>query len=116
MFIRIRALAVTSFLAGILAFPQISLAKFTSADLLKWPEASQDSYFNTSIGMAGVIATQNRREAARCIDEWYFASQATAAKRNDDIRKILADNPSYHPQATILAIIRKACGRLAVQP
>jgi hypothetical protein len=113
MFIRIRALAVTSFLAGMLAFPQISKAGFASADLLKWPEASQDSYFNTSIGMAGVIATQNRREAARCINEWYFADRATAQMRNDHIRSVLKQYPDYDPQATILAIIQKACGPLA---
>jgi len=63
--------------------------------------------------MAGVVATQNRREAARCINEWYFFDRATAKKRNDHIRRVMADNPSYHPQATLLAIIQKACGPLA---
>jgi len=95
-------------------YPQISQADgFTSKDLLKWKKSSQDSYFSTSIGMAGVVATQNRREAARCIDDWYFADKATQQKRNGHIRKVMTENPSYHPQATILAIIRKACGRLA---
>ena len=96
-------------------FPQISQgAGFTSADLLKWKGASQNSFFQTSIGMAGVIASQNRREAARCIDQWYFADKAVQQRRNEHIRSVLEQNPSYHPQATILAIIRKACGRLAV--
>lgn len=82
---------------------------FTSADLLTWKKKSQDSFFQTSIGMAGVIASQNRREAAKCIDDWYFATNATQQRRNDHIRKVMADNPSFHPQATILAILRKEC-------
>ena len=62
--------------------------------------------------MAGVIASQNRREAARCIDEWYAASEETRDKRNGFIRETLSQYPSYNPQAVIFAIIRKRCGRL----
>ncbi|NVK17762.1 MAG: hypothetical protein HWE30_03615 [Methylocystaceae bacterium] len=101
-------------LAGLLAvYPHISEAGgFTSADLLKWKISSQNSYFHTSVSMAGVIASQNRREAAQCIDEWYAANEASRDKRNSFIRVTLQKNPTYNPQAVIFAIIRKQCGRL----
>lgn len=96
-----------------LIYPQTSFGKgFTSADLLKWKVASQDSFFQTSIGMTGVIASQNRREAARCIDQWYFSDKAIQQRRNDHIRNTMKKFPNYDPQATIFAIVRKACGKL----
>lgn len=94
-------------------YPQISKADgFTSADVLKWEIAAQDSYFRTSISMAGVIASQNRREAARCIDDWYFADEQTEKNRAKHIRDVMKQYPDYVPQAIIFAVIRKACGKL----
>lgn len=103
-----------SALAAVAIYPQTSWADgFTSADLLKLKIDVQNSYFNTSVGMAGVIASQNRREAARCIDDWYFSNKTVQAARNDHIRSVMRKFPGYDPQATILAVIRKACGTLA---
>lgn len=94
-------------------YPQISAADgFTSADLLKWKVESQDSYFWSSVTMAGVVASQNRREAARCIDSWYSGNDETRKKRNRLIRETMQKYPDYNPQAVIFAMIRKQCGRL----
>ena len=110
-FLRAAAIAVAVLTAN---YPQTSFADgFTSADLLKWKKTSQDSYFSTSIGMAGVIASQNRREVARCIDEWYFADKSKQRDRNQFIRDTLRTYPDFDPQATILAIVQKVCGKLA---
>ena len=94
-------------------YPQASFGtEFTSADFLKWNEANQNSYIWSSVTMAGVIASQNRREAAHCIDRWYSGDDNTRRLRNGEIRKTLNKYPAYNPQAVIFAVIRKQCGRL----
>lgn len=104
--------AIAALLIGTF-YPQSSFGKgFTSADILKWEMTAQNSYFRTSVSMAGVIASQNRRAVARCIDQWYFADKATQRKRADHIRGVMMKFPGYVPQAVIFAVIRKACGKL----
>lgn len=106
--------SATAIMLGVLVFPQFSVAKgFTGADILKWDEASQNSYFHTSLGMAGVIASQNRQEAARCIDEWYFSNEITQKQRNEHLLSMMRKFPKYHPQTTIFAVLTKTCGALA---
>jgi len=104
------AILIAALLAG---YPQTSFAEgFTGSDVLKWKKSSQESYFRTSVSMAGVIASQNRNEAAQCIDRWYFMDTGTQQKRANHIRDIMKQYPDHNPQAVIFAIIRKACGRL----
>jgi len=104
------AIVIAALLAG---YPQTSFAEgFSGSDVLKWNEKSQNSYFRTSVSMAGVIASQNRREAAQCIDDWYFKDEQTEKIRADYIRSIMKQYPDYVPQAVIFAAIRKACGKL----
>lgn len=104
------AIVVVVFIAS---YPQSFFAEeFTSADVLTWKNASQDSYFRTSVSMAGVIASQNRREAAQCIDQWYFEDKDIQQELANHIRNVLGQYPDYNPQAVIFAIIRKACGKL----
>ncbi|MEM6275388.1 MAG: hypothetical protein AAF714_00445 [Pseudomonadota bacterium] len=92
--------------------PQVSAAEgFTGADFAAWPEASQDSYIQTSVTMAGVVLAQVRPDMSRCIDGWYFASDDMAA-RNKAVRNLIAANSSYHPSGVILAAIQQACGSI----
>lgn len=96
-----------------MGYPQTSFAEgFSGSDVLKWKVSSQDSYFRTSVSMTGVIASQNRNEAAQCIDKWYFVDTGTQRKRANHIRDVLGQYPDHNPQAVIFAIIRKACGKL----
>ena len=80
---------------------------FTGADLLEWNRKNQRFYFETSITMAGVIASQNSLEQARCIDRWHLGQEE---KQHSAILNAIRTYPSYHPQATILAVLQNACG------
>lgn len=92
------------------SFPHPSHAEtFTSADFLEWKESSQDFYIEASIGMAAVIATQTdkTKKHAPCIDSWYYPNEKG---KNDFIRKVMKENPEYHPRGIILGILEKQCG------
>lgn len=97
---------------GMMFCPQDSTAQgFTGTDFAEWPQASQDSYIQTSIMMAGAVITQIRPEISRCIDGWYWGD-GRKAERNAFVRETIASYPDYHPSGTILAILFDVCGSL----
>lgn len=105
------ALAATTLMTVVTAFPQISAADgFTGSAFGKWPGTSQDGYIQSSIMMAGVIGAQVKPSVARCIDAWYFADDASKARVNDDVRNTITKFPDHHPSGVILAVIQKKCG------
>ena len=111
--ITLRALPSNAFLAFYAIHPQNALADgFTSADVLGWSAESQDSYFQTSVTMIAIVATQTGRhdEIAACIDGWYGGGDASQPQRSARIRSVMEGLPDYHPQAVILAVIEKECG------
>lgn len=77
---------------------------------LAWDRAAQNGFINTSISMAGIIASQTKPAIAACIDDWYFQSPAIKAQRNDEIRQSIRENVEFHPGAVIYAILTKRCG------
>ena len=96
-----------------LTFPQTVLSEeFTAADVLEWSEESQDSYFQTSVTMIAIVATQTGQhdQIAESNDQWYGGGDASHPKRTGRIREDMSNLPSYHPQALILAVIEKECG------
>lgn len=99
-----------------LGFPQVVAGQenggFTGADVLKWTEAQQSNYFQTSVTMIGIVATQveGREHIANCIDGWYGGGEQALPKRAARIRQVMEAMPQYHPQATILAVIAQECG------
>lgn len=66
--------------------------------------------------MTGIIATQGRQDIASCLDDWYSSDEATQKKRHDFIIKIISENPTYHPQGVILAVLEKQCGAFKEGP
>ena len=68
---------------------------FTSTAFLEWPRESQDSFIQTSITMAGIVATQGRKDISRCIDNWYTEDSATQRKRHDFILETARLYPSF---------------------
>lgn len=96
-----------------LSFPQIAAAQsFTGADVLGWPEESQNSFFQTSVTMVGIVASQveGHEHIAECIDNWYGGGEASLPQRVGRIREVMQAMPEYHPQIIILAVIEDACG------
>jgi len=98
---------------GLVYSQNLSAENFTSAKVLDWPEASQEALFQNSITMIGIVASQVKPDIARCIDKWYGADEALGKKRYDEIRSALEKYPEYHPQAIVLAVVQKACGKFA---
>lgn len=91
--------------------PQVSQAQgFTGEAFGTWSETGQDSYIQSSVMMAGVIATQIQPEISSCIDNWYFGTPAAKAERNAEIKALIDQYASYHPSGVILAAVQQACG------
>ena len=94
--------------AGVAANTQEE-AIFKSSEFLKWKRSSQEFYLDATIGMAGLIASQNDKEQGKCIDSWYIDDHAAAI---DYILDTMRRAPDYHPRGVIAAVIEKKCGDL----
>lgn len=57
--------------------------------------------------MASLVAAQNDKAQATCIDDWYYGDEAAA---NRHIVSVMEQYPTYHPRGVILAVLRKKCG------
>lgn len=87
---------------------------FKSSDFLGWPRKSQESYIQTSISMAGVVATQTAYpDFASCVDKWFWqGGKQGQGKRQAHILDVMRKYPEFHPQGVILAVLKKQCGDL----
>lgn len=108
---KIFGLATTLIASLVLALPA-SADGFTSADVLEWSETSQNSLFQTSVNMIGIVATRTgeHEHIAECIDAWHGGAVVGAELRADQIREKMVALPDYHPQVIIQAVIEEQCG------
>jgi len=99
-------------LAAIAMFhPQNSYAQGFDGNLfLAWSTEAQDSYIQTSVAMAAIIATKTRPAAGDCIDAWYLASNADRPQKNNEIRQTISRNAEFHPSAVIFLVLQQQCG------
>lgn len=114
--ITLKALRLNVFMLALASYPHLSLAdSFTSADVLEWAEDSQDNYFQTSVTMIGVVATQTGAHGhiATCIDDWYWQGNVANPEHNDAIRAAMQRFPDLYPQAIVLAVVEKQCGKFS---
>lgn len=115
MVTRFHAAAKVMALAA-LSFPQFASAQessgFTGAQVLEWAEGQQNAYFQASVTMIAIVATQvkGREHIANCIDGWYGGGDASQPQRSARILEVMQAMPQYHPQAIVLAVIEDACG------
>lgn len=92
-------------------YPHKSHAEgFTGTQFLTWSEAAQDSYIQTSVTMAAIIATKTKPETGNCLDAWYLALNADPTTRNREIRATIGRNSEFHPSAVIFLILERECG------
>jgi len=57
--------------------------------------------------MAGVIATQNNPQQAKCVNDWIAENQDVGYA---SVIHTMRQNPQYHPHGVIIAVLQKACG------
>jgi len=93
-------------------YPQPLAAATTTADFLKWERKAQDSFFQISISMAGVIASQVRPEMAKCIDDWYYGDQSLESQHHTEILEIMSDYLEFKPHAVLLGYLEAICGKI----
>lgn len=79
---------------------------FKASKFLTWERESQNFYIGTSVGMALLIAAQNDKAQASCLENWYYSDQVT---KNNFILKTMERVPDYHPRGVILAVLEKQC-------
>ncbi len=109
-------LFLNAFVALLAIHPQlVSADGFTGADLLEWSDEGQNNYFQTSITMIGVVATQtgNHSHIAACIDDWYWEGDVAKPENNEMIRAAMQRFPDLYPQAIVLAVVEKQCGKFS---
>lgn len=95
------ALAI-SISTGALADPT-----FTSAEFLKASPTAQKNFIGNAAITAGLIAAQNKKGQAECLNQWYKTNEKNSFKVVlDAMRKL----PNYDPNAVILAVFQKECG------
>ena len=99
-------------LGGLLAIcPQKSLADgFTGKDFLEWSTSAQESYFQTSVTMAAIMATRTHKASSDCLGAWYLAPDADRDARHVTLRSAIERNTTHHPSSVIFLILEEACG------
>lgn len=103
---RRRAMAIAS-LSTIVCSAAVADDGFKSSKFLTYPADSQKSYIGSSAMMAGVIATQNQPDQAKCIDGWATASGEAS---HQAVVEAMKRFPDHHPTTVIFAVLQKACG------
>jgi hypothetical protein len=103
-----KALHLAVFGAALLASVQSYATDniFKSSEFLTWERSNQEFYIEASIGMASLVAAQNNKVQAKCIDDWYYNNKKAST---DYILEIMRQNSAYHPRGVILATIEKKC-------
>lgn len=81
-----------------------------SSKFLEYPAESQKSFITSSAMMAGVIATQNAPDQAKCIGEWATTKFEVGHKA---VVEAMRRFPDHHPTTVIFAVLQKACGTFA---
>ena len=98
----------TMLLFFMMIYPHASFAEtFQSSEFLTWDQEAKEFYIRTSVGMAGLIAGQNDRTHADCIDDWYYDDQEES---NAFILDMMAQHSEFHPRGVILAVLEAQCG------
>lgn len=80
---------------------------FKSSKFLQYAPDVQRSYVSTTTVAAWLVASQNNKSQAKCIDEWGAANRDSGYQPVLDAMRRF---PEDHPTALILAVLQKQCG------
>lgn len=112
--IRYKTLLANIVVVLIAFYPHKTIAdEFTSAHVLNWSYEQQDNYFRISVRMVAIVAAQMQQNGhiAECIDDWHGGGAQSQTARSKQIREVMERLLEHHPQALILAVIQKECGK-----
>ena len=102
-----KALAIASLSTIVCSGAGHAADGFKASEFLKFPQENQKGYISASAMMAGLIATQNVPDQAKCIDRW-VADEATRGYPR--IAEAMKAHGDYHPTAVIMSVLQKECG------
>ncbi|WP_299587635.1 hypothetical protein [uncultured Tateyamaria sp.] len=103
--------AATGLMMAVAICPQKSAADaFTGTEFLTWQTDAQESYFQTSVTMAAIIATETHKASSDCLADWYLSSNADRQARHFTLRGAIERNATYHPSAVIFLVLKQVCG------
>lgn len=102
-------LAIASLCTIVCAQGSFAEEAFKSSKFLAYPADSQKSYINTSAVMASLIASQNSRDQADCLNAW-IGSNIDGGYQ--PVIEAMKRFPDHHPSGVVLAVLQKACGPL----
>ena len=102
-----KALAIASLSTIVCGVSGAGAEGFKASEFLKFPQENQRGYISASAMMAGLIATQNVPDQAKCIDRW-VADEAT--RGHPIISEAMKAHGDYHPTAVIMSVLQKECG------
>jgi len=86
---------------------------FKSSKFLTYPADSQKSFINSSVVMASLIASENSRSQADCLNAWSAKHVGDGYQPVlDAMRRFL----NHHPTGVVLAVLQKACGPFRYSP
>ena len=83
-------------------------AGFKSSEFLKWSPESQRAYISTAVTATAVIAAQNIKSQASCINKWGASNSDGGYQPAVEAMNKL---PDVHPMVVIVAVLQKACGQ-----
>ena len=104
-----KTLAIASLCTIVCAQAGAAEEAFKSSKFLQYAPDAQKSNFNTSVVMASLIASQNSRDQADCLNAW-IGSNVDAGYQ--PVIEAMKRFPDHHPSGVVLAVLQKACGPL----
>lgn len=102
-----KVLAIASLCTLVCAQSSVADEAFKSSTFLTYSAEQQRGYISTSAMMAGLIATQNDRKQAACVDDWVARYHGEGYSL---VIEAMKKYPDDHPTGLVLAVLQKACG------
>jgi len=102
-----KALAIASLCTIVCAQAGIAEETFKSSKFLTYSAEQQRGYISTTTVAAWLLASQNNKAQAKCIDDWGASNRGSGYR---PVLEAMRRFPDDHPTAMILAVLQKQCG------
>lgn len=102
-----KSLAIASLCTIVCAQGGAADEAFKSSKFLTYSAEQQRGYISTTTVAAWLLASQNNKEQAECIDKWGASHRD---RGYTPVLEAMQKFPDDHPTALILAVLQKQCG------